>query len=156
MPLPSMSTAATPSVVTVADLDRRALDAWITRPEPEPTDECGTCHGEGMVSRAGTGENLTCPGCEGRGTVPAEPELELEADEPNDLLDRMEALAEELMDPLVCRQPAYGAPGHPHCAACCYGTGYVITSEADQAVLAAARALSHAVTVIRTEGASGG
>lgn len=63
------------------DLDRRALDAWITRSEPEPADECGTCHGEGMVMRVGTGERLTCPNCEGRGTVPAEPELEPDDDE---------------------------------------------------------------------------
>lgn len=28
-----------------------------------------------------------------------------------------------------CTTPAYGSPGHAHCAACCYGTGYAVTCQ---------------------------
>lgn len=33
------------------------------------------------------------------------------------------AVAERLAKGYECTTPAYGAPGHAHCAACCYGTG---------------------------------
>lgn len=54
--------------------------------------------------------------------------------ERDDLAARVVALADELIDPLICRTPAYGAPGHPHCAACCYGTGLIITDDDEQFV----------------------
>jgi hypothetical protein len=60
---------------------------------------------------------------------------------------RMLALADELEAPLVCTKPGYGAPGHSHCAACCYGTGFVVTCDKDEAVLKAATALRDAVQI---------
>jgi hypothetical protein len=57
---------------------------------------------------------------------------------------RMTAFADELIDPMICREPAYGVPGRAHCAACCYGTGLVITCEAEQAIADAAEALRNA------------
>jgi hypothetical protein len=58
-----------------------------------------------------------------------------------DLAERVHALSNELIDPLLCRTPAYGVPGHAHCAACCYGTGVIITCVEDQLVLDTAKAL---------------
>lgn len=49
-----------------------------------------------------------------------------------DLAERLDAFAEELIAPLICRDPAYGAPGFAHCAACCRGTGLVLTCQQDQ------------------------
>lgn len=69
--------------------------------------------------------------------------------DPAELAERLMQFADEIADPLVCRQPAYGAPGHPHCAGCCYGTGYVVTCAADEAILAAADALIAAADIIR-------
>lgn len=65
------------------------------------------------------------------------------------LVERMVTLADEIMDPLLCRQPAYGAPGYAHCAACCYGTGYVVTCDEEQAMVEAANALTKAAALIR-------
>lgn len=38
------------------------------------------------------------------------------------VLDRTVEVAQRLAATYECTSPAYGAPGHPHCAACCYGT----------------------------------
>lgn len=65
------------------------------------------------------------------------------------MAERMEAFANEMVDPMVCRQPAYGAPGYAHCAACCYGTLLVITCEEEQAIADAAAALNKAADLIR-------
>lgn len=65
----------------------------------------------------------------------------------NDLAERLERLADELVDPMVCREPAYGAPGRAHCAACCYGTLLVITCEEDQACADAAKAMHRAASI---------
>lgn len=76
----------------------------------------------------------------------------LTPDEVRALVERMEALSAELIDPLICRTPGYGAPGHAHCAACCYGRGYVVTCDEEQAVYEAVIALDKAARMIR-EGA---
>lgn len=66
-----------------------------------------------------------------------------------ELANRMEALADEIMDPLICRTPGYGAPGHAHCAACCYGKGYIVTCDEEQAMAEASLALDRAVASMR-------
>lgn len=66
-----------------------------------------------------------------------------------ELADRMAAFAKELVDPLLCTQPAGGLGPGTHCAACCYGTGVVITCEEDQAVLDAGLALLRAAELVR-------
>jgi hypothetical protein len=43
-------------------------------------------------------------------------------------LDRVAETASRLAASYECTTPAYGAPGHPHCAACCYGTMIAATS----------------------------
>lgn len=65
---------------------------------------------------------------------------------------RLRAFANEIVDPLICRDPAYGAPGIAHCAACCSGTGFVITNEADQAVVDASEALLRAARLVEWGG----
>lgn len=65
------------------------------------------------------------------------------------LLARMEALAEELEAPLRCTTPAYGAPGHAHCAACCYGTGFATSCNEEELDVEAAQALRRAVSAWR-------
>ena len=57
--------------------------------------------------------------------------------------------ATELVDPLVCRTPAYGHPAYPHCAACCGGTGVVVTCDAEQAIVDAVDALHEAARRLR-------
>jgi hypothetical protein len=42
------------------------------------------------------------------------------------------SVADEIEDPYICRSPAYGVPGHAHCAACCYGTGVIVTCREDE------------------------
>lgn len=73
----------------------------------------------------------------------------LQAGEPDELVERMSALADEIMKPLECVSPAYGVPGYAHCAACCYGKGYVVTCDAEQAMVDAASALNRAAALIR-------
>lgn len=68
-----------------------------------------------------------------------------------DLADRLEHLADELVDPMVCRDPAYGAPGYDHCAACCYGTGYVVTCPEDQQLVDTATAMTAAARQLRAD-----
>lgn len=63
--------------------------------------------------------------------------------------EQIEALEAELIDPLLCRTPAYGAPGYAHCAACCYGTGVIVTCEHDEAVVEAAKMLGKAAVLLR-------
>lgn len=43
-------------------------------------------------------------------------------------LDQVIEVAGRLASSYECATPAYGAPGHPHCAACCYGTGIAASS----------------------------
>jgi hypothetical protein len=61
---------------------------------------------------------------------------------------RLRSLADEIAEPLVCRDPAYGAPGHAHCAACCYGTLRVITCAEDEAIWAAVDAMQTAARIL--------
>lgn len=61
---------------------------------------------------------------------------------------RIRRFADDLVDHLVCRTPGYGVPGHPHCAACCYGTGVIITCDEDQALVDAAKALHYAADLL--------
>lgn len=68
------------------------------------------------------------------------------------LAKRMRDFADELVDPMVCRQPAGGLGPGTHCAACCYGTGLIITCDEDQALVDAGRALHAAATVLEREG----
>ena len=65
-----------------------------------------------------------------------------------ELVVKLRLFADELDGPLECKWPAYGVPGHAHCAACCYGTGRIITCDSDQALADAADALRHAALVI--------
>ena len=67
------------------------------------------------------------------------------------MADQLEALAHQLVEPLVCRTPAYGAPGRDHCAACCYGTGYVVTCAEDQQLVDAADAMRTAARQLRAD-----
>lgn len=67
------------------------------------------------------------------------------------LLTRMSDLADALDGPLECTHPAYGAPGVAHCAACCYGTGRVITSPGEQAMADTADQLRRAAVAIKAE-----
>lgn len=64
------------------------------------------------------------------------------------LADRMVAFANELIAPMLCTTPAYGVPGAIHCAACCYGTGIIVTCAEDQAIADAATALHKAASGI--------
>ena len=64
------------------------------------------------------------------------------------LAQRMTDFAAELVDPMVCRTPEHGVPGRAHCAACCGGTGLVVTCDADQAIATAAAALNHAASLL--------
>lgn len=68
----------------------------------------------------------------------------------DELLDRMMALSVEIEDLYECTQPAYGVPGHAHCAACCYGTGFLTTCSEDQAMVDAALSMRKAVLAWRT------
>ena len=43
--------------------------------------------------------------------------------------DAMMELARSLSADMECRSPAYGAPGIPHCAACCGGTMVLASSK---------------------------
>jgi hypothetical protein len=64
------------------------------------------------------------------------------------LAKRMSDFADELIDPMICQSPAYGAPGYAHCAACCYGTGVIITCDEDQAIYNAVLALHQAADAL--------
>lgn len=66
-----------------------------------------------------------------------------------DLADRLDALAAEV-EPPRCTTPAYGVPGHAHCAACCYGTGYVLTCREDEQALQTATAMRSLARVLRS------
>lgn len=61
------------------------------------------------------------------------------------LVERMAVFAAEIKAEMECTTPAYGAPGHAHCAACCYGTGWNTTSPEDQLIVDAYEALIEAV-----------
>lgn len=65
------------------------------------------------------------------------------------LAERLDALATDLIEPLRCLQPAYGIPGRDHCAACCYGTGVVITCKEDQLVVNTADAMRETAKMLR-------
>jgi hypothetical protein len=69
------------------------------------------------------------------------PDVPRETPSNAELADQLEQLAHVLVDPLVCRTPAYGAPGRDHCAACCYGTGYAVTCAEDQQLVDTADAM---------------
>lgn len=67
-------------------------------------------------------------------------------------LPRTLEVAERLAATYECTTPAYGAPGHAHCAACCYGTGIAASSmeefETGQ-VLCAVPGLIHEIERLR-------
>lgn len=67
------------------------------------------------------------------------------------LADRLAELADELLDPLICRDPAYGVPGRAHCAACCYGTGLIITCDEEEQIANTAKAMTALATAFRTD-----
>lgn len=58
-----------------------------------------------------------------------------------DLSDRLIALANELIEPMLCTQPGGGVYPGGHCAACCYGTLLIITCQDDQDVADTAKAM---------------
>jgi hypothetical protein len=66
----------------------------------------------------------------------------------SDYVSELRELADELIDPMICREPAFGAPGHAHCAACCGGTGLVVTCEEEQATVDAVKAMRHLADLI--------
>ena len=43
-------------------------------------------------------------------------------------LANLRRLIDRVLEPMKCTTPAYGAPGYAHCAACCYNTGWEVTS----------------------------
>jgi hypothetical protein len=67
------------------------------------------------------------------------------------LADELEALAHRILAPMACTTPAYGAPGRAHCAACCYGTGLVVTCAEDQQLVDTATAMQAAARLLRPE-----
>lgn len=73
---------------------------------------------------------------------------------PMALGNRLTQMANELLEPMLCKTPAYGYPGAPggHCAACCYGTGVVITCDEDRLIYEAAEALSKAAAACYSHG----
>lgn len=48
-------------------------------------------------------------------------------------MTREEAAA--IVAAMECASPAYGAPGHAHCAACCYGVGLAPASQEEADLL---------------------
>ena len=50
-----------------------------------------------------------------------------------------------MIEDTTCTTPAYGAPGHAHCAACCYGTLIAASCPEDFAFAEAVRALAVAM-----------
>lgn len=83
-------------------------------------------------------------------TIDGNPIVDSDAGRPASLATRMRDFATELLAPMECTEPAYGVPGHPHCAACCYGTLLVVTCAEDQAVVDAAKALDYAASLIES------
>lgn len=67
------------------------------------------------------------------------------------IIERMVTFADDLDSDLECTTPAYGVPGHAHCAACCYGTGRIITNASEGARADAADALRRSAAIIRAE-----
>lgn len=67
------------------------------------------------------------------------------------LVEKLLSFADELDSDLECTTPAYGVPGHAHCAACCYGTGRIITNASEGARADAADALRRSAAIIRVE-----
>jgi len=59
--------------------------------------------------------------------------------------------AYELEALIACTEPGYGAPGHAHCAACCYGTGIIVTSLTDQQVADTITALRRLADTLEQE-----
>jgi hypothetical protein len=53
----------------------------------------------------------------------------------------LRSLARRLDDQFECTEPAYGVPGHAHCAACCYGTGMIVESDEAADVVRAAEVI---------------
>lgn len=66
-----------------------------------------------------------------------------------DLPDRLEALADELLGDMRCTTPAGNPEPGMHCAACCYGTGYVVADAEDQALLDLGQRLRATATLVR-------
>lgn len=78
---------------------------------------------------------------------PAMPDVE--TIDPIALADRLRSFADEIVEPLRCMHPAGGLGPGTHCAACCYGTGLIVTDATDQAIAEAARAMRAAETMLR-------
>lgn len=75
--------------------------------------------------------------------------------DPLALAEKIDALATEILDPFVCRTPAYGAPGRAHCAACCGGTGFVITMRVEKLMVELGKSMHVAARVLRQEAKPG-
>lgn len=67
--------------------------------------------------------------------------------------DRMDEYADELDGDLVCTTPGGGLGPGSHCAACCYGTGRIITNRSEQAMADAADALRRSARELRADAA---
>lgn len=65
----------------------------------------------------------------------------------------MDEYADELDGDLVCTSPAGGLGPGSHCAACCYGTGRIITNRSEQAMADAADALRRSARELRADAA---
>lgn len=61
-------------------------------------------------------------------------------------LDGAQQAIEAALAIFECREPAGGLGPGTHCAACCYGTGYVVTCEEEDELV---RALSDAQSALR-------
>lgn len=58
----------------------------------------------------------------------------------HDTLNDAQAVVDEALAIFECREPGGGLGPGTHCAACCYGTGYVVTCEEEDVLV---RALSN-------------
>ncbi len=60
-------------------------------------------------------------------------------------LGQLRVQLDEALEPLRCTEPARGVPWLDHCAACCYGTGFAVSSEEEERL---ADALNEAINAI--------
>lgn len=65
------------------------------------------------------------------------------------ILDRASRAVADALDIFECRTPAGGLGPGTHCAACCYGTGYLVTCEEEDVLV---RALSDVQTALARYG----
>ena len=67
----------------------------------------------------------------------------------DEVLDRLRADAQVVVDTMTCTDPAYGAPGIAHCAACCMGTLIAATCAEEEQLAHAASEMVAAIDALR-------